>query len=113
MIRKSLLATAFLFIVITYCWAASLDGKWTGSVGDGFGITLNLKVAGEKLTGTITTEMGENPISDGKVKGNEFSFNAGRDGEPIPMKGKIDGDKMEVLVNYQGQDYPGALTRAN
>ncbi|WP_034256989.1 hypothetical protein [Adhaeribacter aquaticus] len=112
MIKKVLFSALLVCTLLSYCFAAALDGKWKGAFGDGqFEITLDLKVQGNKLTGTITSPRGENPITDGKVTGNEFTFNRTFNENTIVYKGKLNGDKIDLTVNFQGNDMSATLTR--
>ncbi|MFH1185782.1 MAG: hypothetical protein V1755_12215, partial [Chloroflexota bacterium] len=58
--------------------AADVDGKWTAQVpgfqGDTIDITFTFKAEGAKLTGTVGSPMGEQPISEGKIGGEDLSF---------------------------------------
>jgi hypothetical protein len=89
--------------------AAGVDGKWNASVESPMGamtLSLEFKTEGEKLTGAISTDMGgmamSNPISDGKVKGDDISFKlsvAMMEGAPplvIDYKGKVKGDELTL-----------------
>ena len=79
-------------------------------------VLLDLKVEGEKLTGTATMGdgrgyPGSGPIQDGKIEGNRFSFkwtgmvsSAGgvplRYGVPsLTFTGTIDGDEMKLSMD--------------
>ena len=90
-------------------------GTWTwtrpGRDGNEMTNTLKLKADGEKLTGKISGFGGnENDISNGKVKGNEISFDVTRDfnGNSFTMKyaAKIEGDSLkgQWTVNRDGED---------
>jgi len=99
------LATAALSL------AADVTGKWTGSVDTNDGvvtITLNLKADGESLTGSIVTHMGEMPIKEGKVTGDEVNWlnTFERDGNSMKIrhKGKINGAEMKVTVTVEGRE---------
>ena len=57
--------------------AADIDGKWTGQVQTQQGtadVTFVFKADGEKLTGTMTNQLGEAQISDGSIKGDAVAF---------------------------------------
>lgn len=91
--------------------AAAIDGKWVSQIemrgrgGDAaqkVEMTLDLKSDGDKLTGSIamSTQRGnrENPIQDGKIAGDKFSFTTvqkGQQGE-VKMKwtGTVKGDEI-------------------
>jgi hypothetical protein len=101
----------FAFLSVTIALAAPIDGQWVGKIGDDYALTLNLKSDGDKLTGTIGNADGALPISDGKISGNDFSFNSTYNNTVIPIKGKLEGDKIYISVNFNGNDITGTLTR--
>ena len=73
----TLLLTALLGIFAWAASAADVTGKWTGQVPGRNGnqeVTFNLKQAGSDLSGTVATGRGEQPISEGKVEGDNISF---------------------------------------
>ena len=90
--------------------AADINGKWTASVpgrdGTPMEQTYVFKVAGEKVTGTITTPMGETPISDGTLTGDAISFVTvmERNGNTIKMlyKGTVAGNEMTLTRSREG-----------
>ena len=116
--KKKLSIAALLICCVTVAFAAfaDLNGKWVGTLntpdGQALDITYTFKVDGEKLTGSIGSEQGENPISDGKIKGTDFSFNLDFNGEKIPHTGKYYGDSTIVISEFQGQKNRVKLTRA-
>jgi hypothetical protein len=81
-----------------------VSGTWKWSY-EGFGgnvvdVTLKLKQDGEKLTGTITNFQGdEEPIEDGKVKGEEIIFKIVRDfggqRRTTVYTGKLSGETLK------------------
>lgn len=90
--------------------AADVNGTWTWTQpgrqgGEGRKMTLKLKADGEKLTGALTMpgRQGGDPveaaISDGKVSGDEISFNLVREfnGNKMTIKysGKVSGDTIK------------------
>jgi len=78
--------------------------RWTRKTQDGQEqeISAKFKQEGEKLTGTITSPLGETEIKDGKVKDGEVSFHITfeRDGNQFTAKfsGKLTGDKIKGKV---------------
>jgi hypothetical protein len=76
-----------------------------------FDLTLKLTAEGEKLTGTVVTPRGENPISDGKITGNELTFNLSFGPNTIPYRGIIEGDSLKLNASFQGQPVEGVLNR--
>jgi hypothetical protein len=90
--------------------AADATGTWTWSFtrqnGDKVDITLKLKQEGEKLTGTMSGQGGqESEIKDGKVNGSDVSFNVVREfgGETRTIKytGKLDGDTIKGQSEFE------------
>lgn len=90
--------------------AADATGTWSWTRpgrngGEGMKMTLKLKVDGEKLTGAVTMpgRQGGDPvetaISDGKVKGDEISFNVVREFNnnkfTTKYSGKVSGDAIK------------------
>jgi len=108
----SLLALLGVFSFVAA--AADISGKYTAEVAGRNGntqtMTLNLKADGANLTGNITNARGETPISDGKVDGDNVSFNVVRkmqDNEvTIKYKGKVEGDsiKFTQTMNFNGNE---------
>ncbi len=79
--------------------AASLAGKWTvvarDSEGNQIRSTLELKVEGDRLSGTLTTESGDTaPLVDGKVMGDAFSFKIYVGDGNIEVKGRLENGKV-------------------
>ena len=113
--RLSIVALLVCSFVAAFPAFADLNGKWKGVLKFGdMEIPLNytFKVDGEKLTGSIGSDQGENPISDGKIKGTDFSFSLDFNGEKIPHTGKYYGDSTIVFSEFQGQKNKVKLTRA-
>ena len=113
--KLSIAALLVCSFVAAFAAFADLNGKWKGVLKFGdMEIPLNytFKVDGEKLTGSIGSEQGENPISDGKIQGNDFSFTLHFNGEKIPHTGKYYGDSTIVFSEFQGQKNRVKLTRA-
>ena len=100
-----------------FLWAADISGKWTMQA-QGTDITLNLKVDGAKLTGTLENSQmpGAVDIKEGKVEGDNVSFVIERtmneSAMKISWKGKIAGEeikfKRELVGGGQGGQGGGA-----
>lgn len=81
--------------------AAGIDGKWKASIEGPDGkmeIVFTFKVNGNVLTGTVSTPMGEMPISNGKIEGKEFSFDVDMGGNLMPHKCTLDGDVIKMKM---------------
>jgi len=83
----------------------SWDVNWTTQQGPIQG-SLKLKKDGEKLVGTVGSQMGEMPI-EAEIKGKDvsvwFNFQGQGGAVPIEMLGKVDGDKITGTFSAGGQ----------
>ena len=106
-------AGVIVLLTVTSAWAADVAGKWTAKVpatqGQGESdITLVLKVADDKVTGTLNNSLmpGDVEIKDGKVAGDDVSFslprNIGGTEMTVVWKGKISGDEIKFTRTTQG-----------
>src|SRR4051812_18805451 len=111
MMKKIFTTTSLFLCGVAICLAAiaaDLTGKWVGSVkgpdGDSeFALTYNLKQEGNVLTGNLSSQMGEIPITEGKIDGNNFTFKISFNDMPITNKGKFYGDSITVDSDFGGQ----------
>lgn len=100
--------------ISTVCFAASLiDGKWTGNIEGHFDVVVNIKEENGKLSGTIVSDLGEAPLTGGKIVGSDISFDEmSYKGIAVSyVKGKLMGDKINIIVGFQGQNMKGTLSR--
>jgi hypothetical protein len=99
---------------------AGATGKWLATVDAGgmpIELTFDLKAEGEKLTGTLSVMGNATPISEGKVKAEEVSFqvnfDTGMGGPPllITYKGKLKGDELTMQSSFSmGEGAPPMVT---
>jgi hypothetical protein len=89
-------------------WAADVTGTWTATFDTQIGAqpyTFVFKQEGTKLTGKASNGMAnaETEISEGMVNGDEITFVENLDFQGMPLrivyKGKISGDKIELVRN--------------
>jgi hypothetical protein len=114
--RTAFLSVCLMFAAVSIAWAADIDGKWTAQVpgrgGQTREQTFTFKAEGDKLTGTASGMQGDNPISDGKISGDEISFTvkASFNGNEVTLlyKGKVSGDEIKMTRTVQGMDRPPA-----
>lgn len=113
--RIVLLAAVLLLAGVAPAWASDVSGKWIAQVpgrgGQTRETTFNFKAEGKKLTGTVSGMQGDNPISDGKIEGDEISFTviASFGGNEVKLlyKGKVAGDEIQFTRTREGSDRPG------
>jgi hypothetical protein len=107
-----LMAAAVLIALSASLWAADVAGKWIANAPSSQGnvdITLDFKVDGEKITGTLDNpDVGPADIKDGIVKGDEISFHVVREfgGNELKIvwKGKISGDEIKFVRTVEGME---------
>jgi len=105
-----LFGTVCFVALLASVWAADITGKFVaqmpGRQGGTSELTFVFKAEGDKLTGTVTNQMGENPISEGKITGDEVSFVVAVTFNDMQMKqlykGKVSGDEFKFTRQRQG-----------
>nr|WP_319571105.1 hypothetical protein [uncultured Draconibacterium sp.] len=112
--KKILFSSVLLFtflLGISATASEGITGKWEATMGPGgdMVITFNFKMNGDKLTGTVSTPMGDQEISNGKVDGNSFSFETEMMDSTIKHTGKLDGEviKLKIEMPEGGPQGPG------
>ena len=102
MLKKIGLAVLFLALSSVSALAADFNGKWTGDVTTPRGtqtLTFDFHVDGATLTGKVTSPRGETDITNGKVDGDNISFDQvlSFNGNEIKITytGKADGDTIK------------------
>jgi len=124
-----LFVTTILLVVAFVAFAADVTGKWTyeqpgRNGGQGRPVTITLKADGNKLTGSVPAMMGgrrgggggapdagaapppEQAISNGKIDGNNISFEVTREfnGNSMTTKyeGTLNGDELKLKITQPG-----------
>lgn len=111
----SVLAGFLALGALTSLHAADANGTWTWSTpgrdgGEARKSTMKLKVDGEKVTGTIATpgregQARETEITNGKIKGDQISFDVTREfqGNKVTAKysGKLAGDTITGKIETE------------
>jgi len=79
---------------------SKLAGKWEGKIsrqdGQEMKLTFTFKVDGEKLSGAVESPRGKLEIKEGKVKGDELSFNVEIGDSTIDYQGKLSDGKIKM-----------------
>jgi hypothetical protein len=112
MFKKLGLAVLFLALGSVTALAADFNGKWTAQVDSPRGtmtLTFNFHVDGSALTGTVSTRRGDMDIQNGKVDGDNISFdqvmNFNGNDFKISYTGKADGPDS-IKFTRQAGDRP-------
>jgi hypothetical protein len=114
---RQLIMAALVGTFAITAFAADVTGKWMAQVPGRRGpqdLTFNLTQSGSSLTGTVTTQAGEQQISDGKVDGDNISFVVSFEarGNTIKQeyKGTVAGDEIKFTRAVEGRGNPVEFT---
>jgi hypothetical protein len=92
--------------------AQKLDGNWKGKMSTPNGdmeLLFTFKANAESLTGAVKSEMGSIPIENGKINGNNFSFDVNANGQVISNTGVLEGNVVKLSAPMM--ETPLELTR--
>jgi len=111
-VRIVFCTAALLAVCALTAVAADVSGKWVAQVPGRDGATQErvfvFQVSGGTLTGTISSQRGDQPISEGKVSGDEISFVVVRKFQEREMKttykGKVSGNEIKFTSTAPGRD---------
>ena len=85
--------------------AADVTGKWVGSVETPNGpleLTFEFKAEGEALSGSVTSAMGTQALSNGKVAGDVLTFDVALEGGTITHEAKVNTTGDEIAIKATG-----------
>jgi len=107
-----------LFAVFAFtASAADVNGTWKASLetpNGTFETTFTFKVDGTKLTGKVASQMGESDITNGKIDGDNLSFDVVRNFQGNEFKltynGKVSGNEIKLNFKFPGRDEPIEIT---
>ncbi|MGF7081264.1 hypothetical protein [Mucilaginibacter sp. UYCu711] len=111
--KWAILSVMVVLMASAICYAEGAGGKWAGTIALLYDVTVNMKEDNGKVNGIVNTEIGDIPLKDGVIKGNDILFKPFTyNGFAVSaVKGKIDGDKMLVTIVFQGMNFSGTLKR--
>lgn len=102
--KKLLAATLFLALSTAAALAADFNGKWTAEIPGRDGATntttFTLKVDSGKVTGTMSSQMGDVEISNGKTDGDNISFDVVRE-----------FNDNKITLSYAGKAQPDGTVK--
>jgi hypothetical protein len=113
-IRSSITLVVLSALAAASLFAAGVTGKWKsvyeGRDGQKRETIYNLKADGEKLTGTISSQMlGDREISDGKITGDEISFvlkvEFQGEARKLLYNGKVAGDELKLTMKSENGEF--------
>lgn len=111
-LRTLVVAPVAAFVLTVSAFAADPSGTWkwtqTRPGGQTNESTLKLQEKDGKLTGAVTSPMGETAISDGTYAADtvKFSVERERNGNKFVIKydGKVEGDAIKGTITMPGRD---------
>lgn len=95
---------AAIFMSLTMAaaaFAADVTGKWKATTEGPNGsmeITFDLKVDGNRITGKAITGMGDMPITECRIDGDNITFTVETDQLKVTHKGTVSGNEMKLKV---------------
>lgn len=98
--------TGILLLLSITSFAQNLDGSWKGKMSTPNGdidLIFTFKVDNDTLSGNVTSEMGTLPIENGKINGNEFSFDVDVNGQIISHTGVLDNNVVKLSLPWTDQ----------
>jgi len=112
--RIWLMLVAGMILVAFAAAAADVNGifrgQYTSADGRHHRITFTLKSEGAKLTGTVNGTVNKTAILDGKVSGDEISFDAQWPYGKYHYQGKFSADELKLTV--KAGEYTSEMTAA-
>lgn len=104
---KKIFVSAFLMLLCsTLLFASKIDGTWSATIetdNGPFSFTITYKVDGEKLSGVLSSDMGEVTFDDGKITGETFKYKFYIDSYTLYHEGTVINEK-EIKIKSTG-DY--------
>jgi hypothetical protein len=118
---KALSCLIAVLLCAVSCFAADVDGKWTGSISTPNGdlpVSFVFKADGATLTGTTTGPDGsEVKIANGKVDGKNITFavtfDFGGNGVTINYKGVVDMGQIKLTADFNGMPFELTVKKAS
>jgi hypothetical protein len=111
---KTLIVSGLALVIVAavvLAQTANLTGQWKGETKSGTTLELNLTATSTTLTGTMLRRDEVIKLTDGKVQGKTFTFNATISEETAGFTGELDGDKISVWMDRQGPQAAAILKR--
>jgi hypothetical protein len=103
---KTIITVLLLLVVCIASNAQTLDGSWKGKFSTPNGdmeLVFTFTVNADTLNGDVTSEMGSLPIENGKINGNDFTFDVNVNGQVISHTGVLDGDTVKLSMPWGDQ----------
>lgn len=116
MFRTALVSMVCVLSLAAFAFAADVAGRWQGTLyipdGNNLDLLYTFQVDGEALTGSVSSDMGDTPIQDGKVTGDSISFRLDTDNGSYQNFGRVTGDSIYMVLDTGQGSLDYILTRA-
>ena len=118
--RALLLGTLAVLFVSMPASAATVDGKWTGTLETPMGaipVSYDFKADGATLMGTTgTPDGGQMAIKNGKVDGDKISFSVDLDfggmAFTLSYTGVVSADQIKITGDFMGMPFEYVVKKA-
>jgi len=104
--RQVFAAAVLVMVLAVSAFAADVTGKWKASIEGPQGpmdLMFTFKTESDKVTGTVASPMGELPLTDVKVDGDQIAFTVSTDQFSVVHTGTVVGDEMKLKVDMMGE----------
>ena len=110
--KKLVLTVLMGVFAFTLSHAQGISGKWETTLEGPQGsieLTFTYKVDGTTLTGSVSSPMGgDEEIKNGKVNGNEFTYEVNMMDNTMKYSGKLEKDVIKLNMKFpEGMGGPG------
>lgn len=104
--KLSMLCFILMMAGMTAYAQSDITGKWKTTLSGPQGemeLTFNYKVDNGVLTGTIASQMGEIPLENGKVEGDNFSYDFAIQDMTISHTGEVVSEDELMVKSQRGE----------
>lgn len=112
--KKILVSAVLVLLCATALYASKVEGKWYATIetdNGPFSFTAEYVVSKDKISGTLSSDMGSVEITDGKITGDEFEYSFLIDYNTIKHKGKFVDGKLEIKTSGSYGESEFTMTR--
>jgi len=111
---RSLCFVVIALFATSIGFAQGINGKWKGEMQGPNGsmeLTFAFKAMGDSLTGTVTSPMGEIPITNGKVDSTKFTFDVNVNDMTISHECTVMSDSISMKITGMPGDAPPIILK--
>lgn len=112
--KKFIVSAVLVLLCSTALFASKVEGKWYATIetdNGPFSFTAEYVVVADKISGTLSSDMGAVEITDGKITADEFEYSFKIDYNTIKHKGKLVDGKLVIKSSGDYGDSEFTMTR--